>query len=85
MACVARAVRGSLIYILEMLSLRIEPRNFEDYLYITIFILFFVNHYIVTIILKKILLFVKIMFIIALVYSIQKGVFTYENWKYSKY
>ena len=36
MACEARAVRGSLIYILEMISLRIEPRNFEDYLYITI-------------------------------------------------
>ena len=52
MACEARAARGSLIYILEMISLRIEPKNFEDYLYITIFcILFFVNHYIVTIIL----------------------------------
>ena len=36
MACEARAARGSLIYILEMISLRIEPRNFEDYLYITI-------------------------------------------------
>jgi len=36
MACVARAARGSLIYILEMISLRIEPRNFENYLYITI-------------------------------------------------
>jgi hypothetical protein len=36
MACVARAARGSLIYILEMISLRIEPRNFEDYLYIAI-------------------------------------------------
>ena len=46
MACEARAARGSLIYILEMISLRIEPRNFEDYLYITI--LFLVNHYIVT-------------------------------------
>jgi len=49
MACEARAVRGSLIYILEMISLRIEPRNFEDYLYITIFqISFFKNHYLVT-------------------------------------
>ena len=38
MACEARAARGSLIYILEMISLRIEPRNFEDYLYITIFL-----------------------------------------------
>ena len=47
MACVARAARGSLIYILEMISLRIEPRNFEDYLYITVsYILFFVSHYI---------------------------------------
>ncbi len=36
MACVARAARGSLIYILEMISLRIEPRNFENYLYNTI-------------------------------------------------
>ena len=36
MACVARTARGSLIYILEMISLRIEPRNFEDYLYITV-------------------------------------------------
>ena len=36
MACEARAARGSLIYILEMISLRIEPRNFENYLYITI-------------------------------------------------
>ena len=36
MACEVRAARGSLIYILEMISLRIEPRNFEDYLYITI-------------------------------------------------
>jgi len=36
MACEARAARGSLIYILEIISLRIEPRNFEDYLYITI-------------------------------------------------
>ena len=35
MACEARAARGSIIYILEMISLRIEPRNFEDYLYIT--------------------------------------------------
>ena len=33
MACEARAARGSLIYILEMISLRIEPRNFENYLY----------------------------------------------------
>ena len=49
MACVARATRGSLIYILEMLSLRIEPRNFEGYLYITVsYILFFVKHYIIT-------------------------------------
>ena len=47
MACVARAARGSLIYILEMISLRIEPRNFEDYLYITVlYVLFFVRHYI---------------------------------------
>ena len=38
MACEARAARGSLIYILEMISLRIEPRNFENYLYITIFV-----------------------------------------------
>ena len=36
MACESRAARGSLIYILEMISLRIEPRNFEDYSYITI-------------------------------------------------
>ena len=50
MACEARAVRGSLIYILEMISLRIEPRNFEDYLYITIsYISIYVNHYLVTI------------------------------------
>ena len=40
MACEARAARGSLIYILEMISLRIEPRNFEDYLYITISFVF---------------------------------------------
>ena len=40
MACEARAARGSLIYILEMISLRIEPRNFEDYLYITISLIF---------------------------------------------
>ena len=45
MACEARAARGSLIYILEMISLRIEPRNFEDYLYITIL---YANHYLVT-------------------------------------
>ena len=46
MACEARAARGSLIYILEMISLRIEPRNFEDYLYITIsYISLLVNHY----------------------------------------
>jgi len=37
-ACEARAARGSLIYILEMISLRIEPRNFENYLYITVFL-----------------------------------------------
>ena len=50
MACVARAARGSLIYILEMISLRIEPRNFEDYLYITIsYISFHKNHYLITI------------------------------------
>ena len=49
MACEARAARGSLIYILEMISLRIEPRNFEDYLYITIsYISFHINHYLVT-------------------------------------
>ena len=49
MACEARAARGSLIYILEMISLRIEPRNFEDYLYIAIsYISYLVNHYIVT-------------------------------------
>ena len=49
MACEARAARGSLIYILEMISLRIEPRNFEDYLYITIsYIPFHVNDYPVT-------------------------------------
>ena len=49
MACVARAARGSLIYILEMISLRIEPRNFENYLYITIsYISLLVNHYPVT-------------------------------------
>ena len=48
MACEARAARGSLIYILEMISLRIEPRNFEDYLYITVsYIVFYVNHYLV--------------------------------------
>ena len=40
MACVARAARGSLIYILEMISLRIEPRNFENYLYIAIYLIF---------------------------------------------
>ena len=50
MACEARAARGSLIYILEMISLRIEPRNFLDYLYITIsFIFSNVKHYPVTI------------------------------------
>ena len=50
MACEARAARGSLIYILEMISLRIEPRNLEDYLYIDIsYILYLENHYIVTI------------------------------------
>ena len=49
MACEARAARGSLIYILEMISLRIEPRNFLDYLYITIsYIAFHINHYLVT-------------------------------------
>ena len=48
MACIARAARGSLIYILEMISLRIEPRNFEDYLYITISFFSNVNHYLVT-------------------------------------
>ena len=49
MACEARAARGSLIYILEMISLRIEPRNFENYLYITIsYISLLVNHYPVT-------------------------------------
>ena len=49
MACEARAVRGSLIYILEMISLCIEPRNFEKYLYSTIsYIEFHVNHYLVT-------------------------------------
>ena len=49
MACEARAARGSLIYILEMISLRIEPRNFEDYLYITIsYISFHLDHYLVT-------------------------------------
>ena len=49
MACEARAARGSLIYILEMISLRIEPRNFEDYLYITIsYISFHINRYLVT-------------------------------------
>ena len=49
MACEARAARGSLIYILEMISLRIEPRNFEDYLYITIsYLSFHKNHYLVT-------------------------------------
>ena len=49
MACEARAARGSLIYILEMISLRIEPRNFEDYLYITIsYISFHVNIYLIT-------------------------------------
>ena len=49
MACEARAARGSLIYILEMISLRIEPRNFKDYLYIAIsYISYLVNHSIVT-------------------------------------
>ena len=48
MVCEARAARGSLIYILEMISLCIEPRNFEDYLYITIFyISFHLKHYLV--------------------------------------
>ncbi len=57
MACEARAVRGSLIYILEMISLCIEPRNFEKYLYSTIsYIEFHVNHYLVT---KKIKIFLK--------------------------
>ena len=57
MACEARAARGSLIYILEMISLRIEPRNFENYLYITIsYIAFHVNHYLVT---KKFKFFLK--------------------------
>ena len=37
MACEARAARGSLIYILEMISLCIEPRNLDNYLYIIIF------------------------------------------------
>ena len=46
MACEARAARGSLIYILEMISLRIEPRNFENYLYITIS--YILNYYLVT-------------------------------------
>ena len=51
MACEARAARGSLIYILEMISLRIEPRNFEDYLYITIsYISLLVNHYSVSLV-----------------------------------
>ena len=51
MACEARAARGSLIYILEMISLCIEPRNFENYLYITIsYISFLINHYLVTLI-----------------------------------
>ena len=50
MACEARAARGSLIYILEMISLRIEPRNLLDYLYITIsYISFLINYYLVTI------------------------------------
>ena len=40
MACEARAARGSLIYILEMISLRIEPRNFENYLSIAIYWIF---------------------------------------------
>ena len=44
MACEARAARGSLIYILEMISLRIEPRNFEDYLYITISYIYIIPH-----------------------------------------
>ena len=49
MACEARVARGSLIYILEKRSLRIEPRNFEDYLYSTIsYIEFHINHYLVT-------------------------------------
>ena len=43
MACEARAARGSLIYILEMISLRI------DYLYITIsYLAFHINHYLIT-------------------------------------
>ena len=47
MACEARAARGSLIYILEMISLRIEPRNFENYLYSTIsYISFRVNQFV---------------------------------------
>ena len=61
MACEARAARGSLIYILKMISLRIEPRNFENYLYITIYyISFHLYHYLVT----KVLTYNKIYAII---------------------
>ena len=47
MACEARAARGSLIYILEMISLRIEPRNFENYLYSYLFDISNIKHYII--------------------------------------
>ena len=57
MACEARAARGSLIYILEMISLRIEPRNFLNYLYSTIsYIAFHVKNYLLT---KKLKFFKK--------------------------
>ena len=64
MTCEARAARGSLIYILKMISLRIEPRNFENYLYITIYyISFHLYHYLVT----KVLTYNKIYAIIIIV------------------
>ena len=68
MACEARAARGSLIYILEMISLRIEPRNFEDYLYISIsFISFHINHFFIYIV------FSWYFFIIVVQFEMRKG------------
>lgn len=61
MACEARAAKSSLICTLEMILLRIEPRNFEYYLYSTIYyISFHLYHYLVT----KVLTYNKIYTII---------------------